>query len=654
MRNLKTKTLLILFFAVVNSMNAQKMEFSKFHFNDTEIVISEEFKNEEEIILEQNIKSEFSFGNSYSNEYYLFHEKKLLNSNIAIERNNKVYIPYTQKEDLIVNKLRVILPNGKKIELKESDIMKDKNEQTGVTYEYFAVNGLEKGAIIERYYILKKPVDVSGETINVQENFPIVNFSLELIYPNYLEFETKSYNGLTDASFNKDKYQDKNSNSLEAKNIPGLNSDEQQSNWIRNVKAVRYKLASNKSKNTSNLYAHKDFVSEFFENYYVDLDSKDKRELEKFTSKLQKSTDPLLNARAIEGLIKENIQYNRYYKLNTNISDILKSKQANLFDLMKLYIAVLNQQNIEHELVFTTEKDKATFDKDFESYENIKEILIYMTEANTFIEPIATNYRTPLIDFNFGNNYGLFVKPKVYQGVKMPVTTTRKIHFADNLNITNMDIIIDASKGIEDASFKSVLEFTGYTASYFQVVKDFVNEIDFENMKQDLASNYAFETSNKPKVTTVNDGVVNLALKPYIVTIEGNAEDIISKAGNNYLVKIGSVIGKQMEMYADKERQLPIEIDYPHFYTRKISMIIPDGYKIKNPEIIKMNHVLTKDGKVVADFISDYKIEGNKLVITNTENYDFEILPVSDYPKYREIINAAADFHKMNLIIEKI
>lgn len=83
-------------------------------------------------------------------------------------------------------------------------------------------------------------------------------------------------------------------------------------------------------------------------------------------------------------------------------------------------------------------------------------------------------------------------------------------------------------------------------------------------------------------------------------------------------------------------------------------MIIPDGYKIKNPEIIKMNHVLTKDGKVVADFISDYKIEGNKLVITNTENYDFEILPVSDYPKYREIINAAADFHKMNLIIEKI
>src|SRR5690606_18360304 len=120
-------------------------------------------------------------------------------------------------------------------------------------------------------------------------------------------------------------------------------------------------------------------------------------------------------------------------------------------------------------------------------------------------------------------------------------------------------------------------------------VKDFVNETDFENMKQDLASNYAFETSNKPKVTTQNDGVVNLALKPYIVTIEGKAEDIISKAGNNYLVKIGSVIGRQMEMYAEKERQLPIEIDYPHFYTRKITLIIPDGYKIKNPEIINMN-----------------------------------------------------------------
>lgn len=654
MKNLKTKSFLILFFAIINFANAQNIEFKNYKFNDNEIVIPEEFKNEEEIILEQNLKSEFSFTSNDANEYYLFHEKKLLNSNIAIERNNKVYIPYSQKEDLIVNKLRVILPNGKKIELKESDIKKDKNEQTGVTYEYFAVNGLEKGAIIERFYILKKPVDVSGETINVQENFPIVNFSLELIYPNYLEFDTKSYNGLIEANFNKDKYTNKNSNSLEAKNIAGLNADEQQSNWIRNTKALRYKLATNNSKNTSNLYAHKDFVSDFFEKYYVDLDSKDKKELEKFTSKLQKSNDPLFNARAIEGLIKENIQYNRYYKLNSNISDILKSKQANLFDLIKLYIAVLNLQNIEHELVFTTEKDKVTFDPEFESYENIKEVLIYMTAANSFIEPIATNYRTPLIDFNYGNNYGLFIKPKVYQGVKIPVTTTRKIHFADDLNITNMEITIDASKGIEDATFKSVLEFTGYTASYFQVVKDFVNETDFDNMKQDLASNYAFETSNKPKVSTANDGVVNLALKPYIVTIEGKAEDIISKAGNNYLVKIGSVIGRQMEMYADKERQLPIEIDYPHFYTRKISLIIPDGYKIKNPEIINMNHVLTKDGKVVADFISNYKIEGNKLVITNTENYDFEVLPVSDYPKYREIINAAADFHKMNLIIEKI
>ena len=654
MKTLKTKSIIILFFTAVNLITAQNIEFKNYTFNDSEIVIPEAFKNEEEIILEQNLKSEFSFGNNDASEYYLFHEKKLLNSNIAIERNNKVYVPYSQKEDLIANKLRVILPNGKKIELKNSDIKKEKNEQTGVTYEYFAVNGLEKGAIIERFYILKKPADVSGETINVQESLPIVNFSFEVIYPNYLEFKTKSYNGLSEATFNENKYPNKNSNSLIANNLEGLNTDEQQSNWIKNVKALRYKLLANTSKNTNNLYVHKDFVSDFFENYYADLDSKDKKELLKFTSKLQKTNDPLLNARAIEGLIKENIQYNRYYKLNTNITDILKSKQANLFDLIKLYIAILNQQNIEHELVFTTEKDKTTFDKDFETYENIKDVLIYMTASNTFIEPVATNYRTPLIDFNYGNNYGLFIKPKVYQGVKMPVTTTRKIHFDENLNITKMDIIIDASKGIEDATFKSVLEFTGYTASYFQVVKDFVNATDFENMKQDLASNYAFETSNKPKVTTINDGVVNLALKPYIVTIEGNAEDIISKAGNNYLVKIGSVIGRQMEMYSEKERQLPIEIDYPHFYTRKITLIIPDGYKIKNPEIINMNHVLTKDGKVVADFVSNYKIEGNKLVITNTENYDFEILPVSDYPKYREIINAAADFHKMNLIIEKI
>src|SRR5690606_39971367 len=85
-----------------------------------EYKIDPKFQKEEEIILERHIKSEFVFENDTASEYRLIHEKKLINSDNAIERNNKVYIPAGMNDNLIANKLRVILKNGKIIELKQS------------------------------------------------------------------------------------------------------------------------------------------------------------------------------------------------------------------------------------------------------------------------------------------------------------------------------------------------------------------------------------------------------------------------------------------------------------------------------------------------------------------------------------------------------
>lgn len=654
MKNNKLKTLFIIFIGTLEGVIAQNLEFKNYTFSDKTIDIPQKFKAEEEIILEKNSKIEFVFNQNESVEYYLFHEKKLLNSNNSIERNNKVYIPYSEKDNLIENKLRVILPNGKKIELKNSDIKKEVNEENGVSYEYFAVNGLEKGAIIERFYILKSPADLSGTTLYIQNDAPVLKSTIELIYPNYLEFASKIYNNPTETIVKKDAYEGKNSLSSTIMNIPSLNEDEKQSNWKKNVIAFRYKLNANTARGTENLYTHKDFVSSFLEPYYTSLDKKEIKDLEKFVSTVKKDENPLIYIRSVESLIKENIQYNRYFKLNKSVSDILKNKQANLFDLLRLYIAALDQLKIENEIVFTTEKSKTYFDPEFETYNNIQDLLIYIPSSNSFIEPAATNYRTPLFDYGYGENHGLFIKTREYQNIKLPVTSTRKIEFPKDLNHDYMNIVIDASKGIDNATIKSNIKFGGYTASYFQSTKEQTDATNYTEMLQFIAKQYVFEFTEKPTVTTENDGTNNLALKPYIVNIEGSADDLITKAGQNYLVKIGSVIGKQMEMYSEKERQLPIEIDFPHFYTRNITFIIPEGFRIKNPEILDMNYSLKKENGAVADFVSKHKIEGNTLTIENTENYGFHNLPLSDYPEYRKIINAAADFHKLNLILEKI
>jgi hypothetical protein len=64
--------------------------------------------------------------------------------------------------------------------------------------------------------------------------------------------------------------------------------------------------------------------------------------------------------------------------------------------------------------------------------------------------------------------------------------------------------------------------------------------------------------------------------------------------------------------------------------------------------------VLDNDGKPMAFFTSDYKLEGGKLIITIIESYNALELPIEKYNDFREVINAASDFNKITLVLDKI
>jgi hypothetical protein len=61
---------------------------------------------------------------------------------------------------------------------------------------------------------------------------------------------------------------------------------------------------------------------------------------------------------------------------------------------------------------------------------------------------------------------------------------------------------------------------------------------------------------------------------------------------------------------------------------------------------------ITTDDKSMG-FISTYKMEGDKLVVVVDEYYNVTKLPMSAYEPFRKVINAAADFNKIKLVLEK-
>ena len=653
MRKLKRSILTLLLLVSSMTINAQKVEFSDYTFSDKPYQIDPKFASEEEIIIERNVKTEFVFSDNKAYEIYLIHEKKLINSDNAIERNNRVYIPVNIDANLIANKLRVILKNGKIIELKSSDIKEEIDEQTRMKYNYFAVNGLEKGAIIEKFHIIKRNPEFTGNNFFFQASYPILNASVEIIYPEHLIFTSASYNGFPKAENKLESYPNKNSLFTVNTNIPPLPNNERQSNVVKNQQRFAYKLDQNTASGVRNLYNHADYGNDLYEAYNAELSRDENKALDQLVKKFAKGNTPLEQVQNVEKYIKENIQFNRYFNTNKNLSDVVKNKQGNLFDILRLYVQILKKQNIKHEIVLTTERFENVFDPNFESSLNFKDALFYFPEADVYVEPAANVYRAPLFDDQYGGNYGLFIKSKLFNGIEVPVSEVKIIEFPKNQQLSVMNIAVDFSKDIAEPYLTSKIQFNGYESMNFQPAKDFADPVEYKEMLNYIGKNYTFE-SDVDSVVAENEGLDFVGKKPFVINVKANAKDLLTKAGPNYIFKIGEVIGKQMEMYEEKERVLPIEIDNPHAYDRTITITLPEGYKIKNPEVFNMNYELKHEGKVVADFVSTYEIKGNQLIVKNTENYDFVELPSQLYPQYQKVINAAADFNKLSIILEKI
>jgi len=95
-----------------------------------------------------------------------------------------------------------------------------------------------------------------------------------------------------------------------------------------------------------------------------------------------------------------------------------------------------------------------------------------------------------------------------------------------------------------------------------------------------------------------------------------------------------------------------LEAEFNRSYYRTIKIHIPEGYQISNLEdIIIKNSYTTKD-KELFIFNSYYTLEGNVLTVTADEHYRETFVAPEIFEAYRTVINSAADFNKVTLVLE--
>ncbi len=586
--------------------------------------------------------------------YEMTYKRIRLNEDKGVESYNKIYIPVKSEKDLVDLRAHTFSASGKiSKEFDESDMKTI--EEEGTKYLILALDGVEKGGEVEYYFVRRKTMSEYGD-INVQGSTFKRNFKYIMRVPKHVDFLFKGYNGCP--VIKEEKIGDYNIYTLDVKNVSVLNKETMQ-NYDADLIRLEYLLGYTKNKGRERFNTFADFNKNVFGNI---MSAKDKSnsEIKKLTKKLKlddiSSTEDKI--RTVENWVKSNIVFLDMVSF-TSMKDLIKNRYAGELGLLRLYTYMFDENEIKYEIWATCDRSEKVFDESFESFNFLKDYYFYFPGLKKYLDFKNLVWRLGFPPSAILGQKALQIKV-INLGDDL-VTSKFTIGMAETPDcdatneIMNVELKLDASLSKINGKLHTEEEgYQNYVKGIYVMVSD-------EAKRKEIVDEWLKRVSDDAKITKVefqNEDLNDLdqVKKPLIVDMEFTASKIIENAGDNIIIKIGQVIGTQSELYNEKPRQSKIANDYPHKYTRMITLDIPDGYTVKGLDKI----MISKKHKMVRGtatdsigFISSYTYEGNKLVIYCTEYYECIEWPVSDYPAYSEVINSAADFNKISVILEK-
>ena len=603
------------------------------------------------VLLERRITEVYTNKDQYFEELFILHRKVRVESHKAIDLQNKIYIPVYNVLDVVKIEARCISPQGKIVKLTKESIKEVKNLENQGNYRIFAVEGAEVGGQIEYYYILRRPFKPYNG-IYVQDDFPKGDVAVIFSFPPKLKYEFKCYNGFPEFVLDTDN--DKRSYyRAQAAFIPAL-KNEAYSYYKANLMRFEYTLAYNYYTSQLRLYSFTKASNRIYEN----LMQYEKNELSAVQNWIKKSRltgdDPVTKVRAIENQIKSEISIAQNLKEDLDLADILKNKQADIRGIVRLFIAVFQNQDISFELVLTSDVKEQPFDPEFNGFNYLSDYLIYIPAVDGFIVPDDPDYRIGTIPGIYQGGFGLFMRPVGDETMSTLAYEVKKIpHVSHMANTDTTHLVINIDIGKAELNIKSHRVFYG---DFARSLQSFWNFIDKE--RQDEVAGQFFNmgsgTSNIKAYTVSGNSPSDIGINPLAWDLDITAGSLVEPAGNDIIVKLGETIGRQEELYLDTIRKLPVRIDDMHHYHRRLVFNIPAGYQVVNPAEMNLHVEMMNNGKTSCIFTSEAQIVGNQLIVISKEYYSEPEYPVEKYSDFRNVINAAADFNKKSIILRKL
>ena len=615
--------------------------------------LPDSFKTESAVYLMDSRIYNYKFEGKNVVEYNTVYRLAKVEDDKGIEMFNKIYVRVPAYGEISDIKARVITSSGAVIDVPAEKI-KDEEEE-GKKYKLFAMEGIDKGSEVEYTYTEKKNANFFGSEIFQTSAVPYYKAKLLIITPKFLKFEAKGFNGFTvlkDSVINDER--------LLAGYSENIKTLEDEKYGLRNpyLQRADFKLSYNLASNADvELYTWKELARKAFANMTTFTD-KEKKAVARFVNAADIPADATeeKTIMLLEDYMKTHINVDEKLVSDdaSNIEAVIRTGNTNNFGSVRLFIALLENKNVNYQIVFPSVRDQFPLDEDLADWDRVDETLIYFPGTGKLVEPSAAQYRYPFVEPYWAGTRGLFLKGLSIGDMKTAVGKFDDIPIEPfENNATNMEVHASLDDSGDSVIIDTRLILKGYAAASYRPLWAFLPKDKQDDAVKQILQNVA-KSDNIQDIKTENTKLTDgWDAKPLTISGKIHTAELLDRAGNKLLFKLGQLIGTQVQMYQEKPRQLPAEMDYPQIEERKLSFEIPQGYTIKNLDDIHMNVVYKKDDVVTMGFVSSYKVVNNTLEVDVLETYRQISYPLDEFETFKKVINASADFNKIVLLLEK-
>ena len=381
-------------------------------------------------------------------------------------------------------------------------------------------------------------------------------------------------------------------------------------------------------------------------------------------------------------IVKEaNIMYYPFGYYGNNPVFIQSEKE-----FVRHFTALLKRHKIDYEIVVAKKRYDGTIDE-LLIEKNVNVLLKINTETTLYAEFFGPhtniNEYSPLLEgtdvFLLSaekNKINIIKKGKLPQSTHLDNETKKDITFTFDDDFSGFSITsVNSLKGFEKQDVQySRLMFNDYvnedykkygTESFIELIRrkkdkiKYKKELDalIEKLKEKQEKKFKESAQNEFSVKEAEDYTYEInntgryALDSYFTYTENfkAKNSLIKKAGPNYIIEIGKLIGGQIDL-SEKERirTEDIQMPYARSFNYQITFNIPEGYTVSGLEKLNKNVDNTTGA-----FISSAKVEGNTLIINTSKQYKHNFEPNSNWNLMIAFLDEANQFTNEKILLKK-